>query len=81
MKLAEALMKRADCFRKIEELKERIIRNAKYQEGESASEDPHDLLTEYESTVAEFESLIVQINITNNRTSLSRGRVGPSLIS
>lgn len=73
MKLSEALMERADKNRKLQELKERIIRNAKYQEGDKPPEDPESLLEEYESVLAEFEALIVRINITNNSLKLEDG--------
>ena len=40
MKLAEALILRADCQRHIEQLKQRLLRNVKVQEGDKPSEDP-----------------------------------------
>lgn len=33
MKLAEALIKRADCQKRIEQLRQRLMRSAKVQEG------------------------------------------------
>ena len=44
MKLAEALLLRADMQRKLESLRERIGRNTVTQEGEKPSEDPNALL-------------------------------------
>ncbi len=73
MKLAEALMERADKNRKLQELKDRIIRNAKYQEGDKPPEDPTSLLEEYEVVSDEFEKLIVKINNTNNMLKLEDG--------
>lgn len=73
MKLAEALMERAEKHRKLQELKDRIIRNAKYQEGDSPSEDPSGLLEEYESISRDFEELIIKINNTNNTLKLENG--------
>jgi len=73
MKLADALMERADCHRRLEELKVRIIRNAKYQDGEKPSEDPKEILSEYEEVATKFEGLIVRINLTNNSTKLADG--------
>ncbi len=70
MKLAEALVERADQNRRLQELRERVIRNAKYQEGEAPSEDPMELLKEFLRVSESFESLIVRINMTNNRISL-----------
>ena len=40
MKLAEALNIRADLKKKILQLKERLLRNSKVQEGEEPSENP-----------------------------------------
>lgn len=70
MKLAEALMERADQNRRLLELRERIIRNAKYQEGETPAEDPNELLNEYLAVAESFENLVVRINLTNNQVSL-----------
>lgn len=44
MKFSEALAERSELARKLLELKDRIIRNAKYQEGEKPAEDPGELL-------------------------------------
>lgn len=73
MKLAEALTERADLNRRLHELRERILRNAKHQEGEAPAEDPEDLLREYGAVAASFERLIVRINTTNNRITLADG--------
>jgi len=73
MKLAEALMERADKNRRLLELKERIVRNAKYQEGDKPAEEPEALLKEYEQIAEEFEALIVKINNTNNQLKLEDG--------
>jgi hypothetical protein len=40
MKLAEALLRRADCQKCLEQLKARLLRNAKVQEGDDPAEDP-----------------------------------------
>lgn len=44
MKLAEALNLRADLQKRIANLRERLIKNAKVQEGDTPSEDPNMLL-------------------------------------
>ena len=44
MKLAEALALRAETKRRIEQLRSRIVDNARYQEGETPSEDAAALL-------------------------------------
>ena len=75
MKLAEALMERADRNRRLQELRERIVRNAKHQEGEAPAENPVELLEEYQTVSAEFERLVVRINKTNNQVALEDGRL------
>jgi hypothetical protein len=49
MKLAEALILKADCQKKIEQLRIRLINNAKVQEEETPSEISEELLNELES--------------------------------
>lgn len=73
MKLAEALSKRAELSRRIQELRERIIRNAKHQEGDPPSEDPNELLDEFERASDTFKKLVVSINKTNQRILLEAG--------
>lgn len=68
MKLAEALILRADYQKRVEQLKDRLIRNSKIQEGEKPSEDPKDLIKELDSVLSELEVLIKQINRTNSKT-------------
>jgi hypothetical protein len=65
MKLAEALVLRADAVRRIEQLRGRIVDNARYQEGEEPAEDPAALLAQTGQVCAELESLIRRINRTN----------------
>ena len=48
MKLAEALILRADSNRRVEQLKQRLLRNAKVQEGNQPAEDPQELIVELE---------------------------------
>jgi len=73
MKLAEALMERADLQRRLDEIQGRIGRNAIYQEGDEPSEDPKALLLQFEQIVKRIETLIVSINLTNNDTVLEDG--------
>lgn len=73
MKLAEALIERADLQRRLDEVQARIGRNAIYQEGDRPSEDPIELLPEFERIIKRIESLIVKINFTNNETVLDDG--------
>ena len=68
MKLATALSERADLQRRLSELSQRLINNAKVQEGEKPSEDPAELLKELDECMARLEELIARINRTNNET-------------
>ena len=52
MKLAEALIARADLQKKISQLSSRMQHNAKVQEGEKAAEDINELLSLYETLIA-----------------------------
>jgi len=65
MKLAEALILRADLQKKIEQLRPRLTRSAKVQEGETPPENPQDLMKELEKLAQELEDLIHRINKTN----------------
>ena len=73
MKLGEALILRANCQKRIEQLKERLNRNARIQEGDKPAEAPNDLLKELESTTEELTQLIQRINRTNTVTELEDG--------
>lgn len=73
MKLAEALILRADCQNKVGQLKQRLTSNARVQEGETPAETPQELLAELESTLKELETLIRKINRTNNVTTFQAG--------
>jgi hypothetical protein len=74
MKLAEALLLRADRKRSFEQLKARAQAAARYQEGEEPAEDANDLLATAEEMLAELETLIRRINNTNSATLLDDGR-------
>jgi hypothetical protein len=68
MKLAEALIQRADAKKRLEQLRQRLIRSAKVQEGETAPENPQDLLSEMDALLKELTDLIQRINRTNSST-------------
>ena len=70
MKLAEALARRADIQTRINEMQNRVVQNARHQEGEDPAEDPGALLGEMHRLVDELEVLIRQINKTNTVTAL-----------
>lgn len=68
MKLAEALIIRADCQKKISQLRSRLVNSAKVQEGDLPPENPQTLLGELDATVNELTNLIQKINQTNSQT-------------
>ncbi len=74
MKLAEALIQRADHRKRLDQLRERLVRVARVQEGDEPAEDPAALLAETERTAAALTSLIQRINRTNSTTPLDDGR-------
>lgn len=72
LKIAEALAERSDCQRRIEDLKKRLTRVARVQEGDSPAEDPAALLAEVERTFARLSVLVKSINRTNAATAFDR---------
>ncbi len=74
MKLAEALIQRADHRKRLDQLRERLVRVARVQEGDAPPEDPATLLAEMDRTAAALTSLIQRINRTNSATPLDDGR-------
>lgn len=74
MKLAEALVLRADAQKRIQQLRERLTRSAKVQEGEQPPENPQDLLAELDGVLAQYRALIQQINRTNAQTPFRGGQ-------
>ena len=73
MKLAEALISRADHLKRIERLKLRLLQNAKVQEGDKPAEKPNDLIKEIERLSDSLARLIQRINSTNSVTVLDAG--------
>ena len=73
MKLAEALVLRADGQKRIEQLQQRLIQNAKVQAGDQPAENPEILQQELEQLAQELVLLIQRINRTNSRTELEAG--------
>lgn len=70
MKLAEALALRSDAMRRIEQLRTRIVANARYQEGEEPTENAQALLAEVGTVLDELEALIRRINRTNTAAQI-----------
>jgi hypothetical protein len=68
MKLAEALIRRADSQKRFEQLKARLLANAKVQEGDVPAEAPAELLAELSRVANDLVELIKRINKTNSAT-------------
>lgn len=79
MKLAEALILRADAQKHIAQLRQRLVRSARVQEGEQPPEEPQALLAELEATTNELVRLIQQINRTNAVTRFQSGMLSDAL--
>jgi len=73
MKLAEALTERADAQKRIEQLRRRLLLNAKVQEGEKPAENPDVLLEELDELTQRLTELIARINLTNTNTKTEKG--------
>ena len=73
MKLAEALLERKSLKEKIESLRARLAENVMVQEGDKPAEDPQTLMSELNGAVDALETLIKQINATNNSAKLPDG--------
>lgn len=74
MKLAEALILRADCQKRMAQLKARLLANAKVQEGDAPAETPRELIAELGRVSTELLDLIKRINKTNSATVYSEMR-------
>jgi hypothetical protein len=74
MKIAEALLIRADIQKKLASIRERIGRSAMVQDGEAPHEDPAKLLEEAFAVLKELESLVAKINEANLAARLPDGR-------
>lgn len=74
MKLAEALMIRADYQRQLQNLRGRINAVAIVQEGETPVEDPEELLQQVETVTAELAEMVQRINRTNHTVTLDDGQ-------
>jgi hypothetical protein len=71
MKLAEALIRRADSQKRFEQVKSRLVNNAKVQEGDAPAETPAELIAELGRVANELLELIKRINKTNSVTAFS----------
>lgn len=73
MKLAEALVLRADVQKRLAQLRARLQQSALVQEGEQPPENPADLLVELDQLLAQLNDLIARINRTNLEIRLADG--------
>ncbi len=74
MKLAEALAERSDCQNRMEEIRKRLVRSARVQEGEQAAEDTTELLAQSDRIFARLLELVSAINCTNSKTAFDDQR-------
>jgi hypothetical protein len=81
MKLAEALAERGDCQTRLEDIKKRLARSARVQEGEQPAEDSAELLSEAERVFARLLELISAINRTNSATNFDDKRSNSDAIA
>ncbi len=72
MKLAEALLLRADLQKRLEQVRARLFNNVLIQEGEEPSEQPEDLLTEFIALQVKLTAIIKAINDTNHQTPFNQ---------
>src|SRR4051812_12502899 len=74
MKLAEALILRADTMKRIQQLRERLTRSAQIPEGERPPEDPQELLAEVSQMLSQYTDIVSRINRTNTATPFEEGK-------
>ena len=74
MKLSEALIRRADIQKRVQQLRLRMNQNALVQEGSQPAEQPEELLAESRRALGELVTLIRQINRTNLATRFDETR-------
>jgi len=79
MKVAEALALRADTQKRLEQLKQRLVKNARIQEGDAPEEDPAELQAELEKSAQELTLLVQRINRTNAVTRFGAGTLADAL--
>ena len=74
MKLAEALLKRAELKKAVDELKNRAQKNVCVQEGEDPFEDPGEMLGKAIEVNEALTDLAKRINLTNQETIADCGK-------
>lgn len=73
MKLAEALVLRADLQTRLAQMRTRLTQSALVQEGEQPPENPTELLAELAQMLAQLQDLVARINKTNLQARLPDG--------
>lgn len=73
MKLAEALLLRVDLQKRMRQIEARLVKNAKMQGEEGPSEQPEDLLAEFDECNRQWAETIMRINRTNSFTKTEEG--------
>lgn len=73
MKLAEALLLRADIQKKFASLQTRAQKYTVVQEGEKPAEDPNDILRQIAAVADELHRLVFAINTANLRHTIASG--------
>ncbi len=81
MKLAEALMERAELRKRISTLSTRLKDNARVYEGEEPYEDPKRMLEELDTIIPKYGELVARINTVNATTVASDGHTLAELIA
>jgi hypothetical protein len=74
MKLAEALLLRADIQKKLASLQARLQKYVIVQEGERPAEDPKELLRQVEAMTGELRRLLFAINKANLNHAVRTGQ-------
>lgn len=69
MKLGDAMGQRVECEARLCDLKKRLIRNARVQDGEQPAEDPQTLLDDVDRTALRLVELVQSIHRTASKTA------------
>jgi len=81
MKIAEGLILRADYQKRLEQIRERLARSAKVQEGEKPPENPSDLLNEMNDLINKLTVHVQKINKTNSLAVVEDGKTIKDLLA
>ncbi len=79
MKLAEALIERAEIQKRNAQLFNRITSNVMVQEGDIPAEEPEELIAEYEENMKRLLFLVQKINKTNDTIPFENGTISDAI--